>query len=465
MTTATPSLTATPTWVRYQVLGWLCVATTIAYIDRGCIQLAVDPIRADLGLSEQEMGLVITAFFATYALFQLPTGWLGHRWGSRRALPFFSALWSAFTGVCAVAGGFWGLLLGRGGMGTAEAGIFPCAAASIARWFPMTRRAAASGVLGSFMGIGGALGAFLTGVLLTYLDWRWVFALYAMPGIVWSMWFYVWFRDRPAEHEAVNEAELDIINDLVAKPASGKEEAEPTPWGTIFSSVTMWWINGQQFFRAAAYVFFMSWFPTYLQRTRAVAADDLWLQSALPHVTMVLGSISGGFIADWVLMRTGSRRLSRQGVAGVGLVLCALLTAGSSVLDNAWLAVAAISAGAFCASLAGPAAYAVTIDLGRKHVAPVFSVMNMSGNVGAIPLPLLAPLLAAWAGWDSVLFLFAGLYLVAAGCWCFLDPDRAIIPDQCSGFKVQGSGFAEPEPPPGDNSLETGLSPRPSLKP
>lgn len=78
MTTAAPSLAASPTWVRYQVLAWLCVATTIAYIDRGCIQVVVDPIRTDLDISESAMGWVLAAFFAAYALFQLPTGWLGH---------------------------------------------------------------------------------------------------------------------------------------------------------------------------------------------------------------------------------------------------------------------------------------------------------------------------------------------------------------------------------------------------
>jgi ACS family glucarate transporter-like MFS transporter len=423
--------------VRYQVLAALCVATTIAYIDRGCIQMVVEPIRADLELSKEDMGLAISAFFVAYALFQLPAGWLGHAWGTRRALPFFAGLWSAATAACALAGGFPGLLLARSAMGAAEAGIFPCAAASLGKWFPGTRRAWVSGVLGSFMGVGGALGTFLTGWLLLVLPWRWIFVVYALPGTVWAVWFFLWFRDRPQDHLAVNAGELDIIAGDEPLPAEKHHRAAaPTPWRAIFSSSTMWWINGQQFFRAAGYVFFMSWFPTYLEETRGLTFGEAGVLASLPHVAMLLGALAGGLIADWVLVRTGSRRLSRQGLAVASLLLCAVLTLGSywvparaeHAFADAVLAVVVISVGAFCASLAGPPAYAAAIDQGGAHVAPVFSTMNMSGNVGAVFFPFLAPRLVTWSGsWDLVLFVFAGLYLAAAACWLFLDPERPII--------------------------------------
>ena len=444
------------TFVRYYVLAALCVATTIAYIDRGCIQMAVEPIRVELGMAEPEMGYAIGAFFAAYALLQLPAGWLAHVWGTRRALPFFAALWSAFTGLCAVAGGFPGLLLARGGMGAAEAGIFPAAAASIAHWFPSGRRASASGLLASFMGVGGALGAVLTGWLMLSLSWRWVFVLYAIPGLLWAVWFYLWFRDRPRDHRAVNDSEIELIDGMQPKDVVTKESGGylPTPWGTILASPVMWWISGQQFFRAGAFVFFMSWFPMYLQRTKVFSLEAAqrnslysFLISALasmPHVAMVLGSLAGGLVADWILARTGSRRWSRQGLAVASLTVCALLTCGSYALQDAVLAALVISVAAFCASLAGPSAYAVTIDLGRQHVAPVFSVMNLAGNIGAIPLPALAPHLAAWAGsWEPILFLFAGLNLPAAVCWLFLDPDRPIISSETS--TTANSGFPKCE--------------------
>lgn len=416
---------ALPTHVRYHVLAWLCVATAIAYIDRGCIAVASEVISADLGLSDKEMGTLMSAFFMTYALFQLPTGWLGHVWGTRKALPFFSLAWSTATAVAALATGLPTLLAARLALGAAESGIFPCAASSLGKWFPSTRRAWVSGILGSFMGIGGALGAYLTGLLLTVMDWRWMLALYAVPGLLWAAWFYIWFRDRPQDHSAVNQAELDLITDQ--EPVAIEINA-PTPWAALFASPVLWWINGQQFFRAASYAFYVTWFPKFLQKTYGVDVLEAGTMTSLPHWAALVGSLGGGLMADWVLVRTGSRRLSRQGVAGVSLAASAVLVVLAYPLANVWLFVLVICASSLCSALAGPAAYAVTIDVGGKQVAPAFSIMNMSGNVGAILFAQAVPYLVEYSGsWDLVLFFFAGMYLLAALCWLFIDPNRSIV--------------------------------------
>src|SRR5262245_10586308 len=97
--------TATATRVRYGVLAALCVATVIAYVDRGCIAVAQQAIARDLQLSDATMGDIMGAFFVAYAIFQLPAGWLGNAWGSRWALPVFAAVWSAFTALAALAQG------------------------------------------------------------------------------------------------------------------------------------------------------------------------------------------------------------------------------------------------------------------------------------------------------------------------------------------------------------------------
>src|SRR5262245_56076686 len=87
--------TTGPTNVRYWVLALLCLATTTAYIDRGCISVMEKLIREDLDIDKEAMGTELGAFFIAYALFQVPAGWLGHVWGTRRALAFYSILWSA----------------------------------------------------------------------------------------------------------------------------------------------------------------------------------------------------------------------------------------------------------------------------------------------------------------------------------------------------------------------------------
>jgi MFS family permease len=426
--------------VRYAVLAWLCLAALVAYVCRNSIAVAEKPVREDLGLADlhllgytftpkQQMGWVISAFFVTYAVFQLPAGWVAHVLGTRRALPLFSLLWSAATGLTFVAGGVPALVAARLGMGAAQAGIFTCTTDTVSKWFPAGRRAVASGVLGSSMSVGGALGIYLTGELLDRFgphNWRWVFLGYSLPGVAWAAWFYLWFRDYPAEHAAVGAAELDAIGGGAGRKAG---PAEPTPWGTILTSPAMWWVCGQQFFRAAGYIFFASWFATYLLEARGVAAlRQAGLQSSLPLLGVVLGTLSGGALSDWVLARTQSRRLARQGLAVVSLLLCAGLILVAYAVADVWLAVLLISAGSFWSGVAGPSGYAITIDLGGRHVAMVFSMMNMAGNVGAAVFPNVVPWLVGWTGsWDLVLFVFAGVYVAAAACWLPFDPERSIV--------------------------------------
>lgn len=431
-----------PTRVRYLVLGWLCAAAAIAYACRNSLAAAEATIREDLGWEdrtlfglvltpEDQMAWVMSAFFLSYTVLQLPAGWLSHAWGTRRALPVFSALWSLTTALLAVAAGWGPLLAGRFGMGAAQAGLFTCATNTNARWFPPAGRALPSGALGSFMSLGGALGTSLAGLLIQRCGpsgWRWVFAACAVPGLLWAGAFYLWFRDDPCGHAAVNDAERDLTGRPPPGEAMARGTVARTPWGGLLSSPAMWWICGQQFFRAAGYMFFASWFPTYLRQTRGVSVAAAGVQGSLPLAAVVLGSLAGGALSDAVLARTGSRRLARQGVAVVSLLLCALLALPAPAVADTWLAVLLISAGSFWASAAGPCAYTITIDMGGKHLSAVFSLMNMAGNVGAFVFPIAVPRVVRLAGsWDAAVPLFAAMSLGAALCWLLVRPDGTVL--------------------------------------
>lgn len=412
--------------VRHLVLIWLCVATTIAYIDRGCLSVAEKLIRADLGLTESQMGLVMSAFFLAYALFQMPAAGLDHTWGSRRALPIFAAAWSLATGLCGVTHGVVLLLVARFSMGAAEAGIFPSSTGVLSRWYPISRRAWVSGVLASFMGVGGGIGAALTGFMLVYVSWRWMFVLYAVPGLVWALGFAFWFRNTPREHPAVNVAERALISEG-AKNAD-QRAAGPIAWRTLLTNRAVLGLVLQQFFRAAAAIFYLSWFPTYLHETRGVGVWTAGLLTSLPHWTTMLGCLAGGWLSDCVLARTGSLRLARQGVSVASMLLATLLIGLAYPISDARLAVLVLSFGAFAAALAGPCAYALTMDLGGRNTPQVFGIMNTSGAVGSILFPIIVPKLVVVTGsWDAVLIFFAAIHVVAGACWLLFNADRDTI--------------------------------------
>lgn len=423
-----------PGRARYGVLAGICLVATITYIQRQNYSVVEKDIRSEYNLTKQESGWIASSFFVTYALLQVPGGRLGQVWGMRRALPLFCLVCSAGTGAFALAGGMSGMIGARMAMGAGQGGVFPCTTSIVKRWFPLSRRAIANGSVTSLMQFGAIFASVVTGLLAPRYGWRFTFALFTLPGILWSIWFFLWFRDDPRDHPGVNPAELKLLEDGGAiEPAARGQPPEPIPWSTLLLNPTLALICAQQVFRGAGYIFYGSWFTTFLREGRHVEhLEQAGLLTTLPILATAVGSILGGWLSDLVLVKTGSKRLSRQWLSAASQLACALIVLLAYPVKDPLLAVSIISAGAFCAAIAGPIAYTVTIDLGGRHVPTVFGLMNMWGNVGAALFPLAVPLLVGEgtdANWNPVLFMFSGIYVAAALCWMAFNSEKTIFKD------------------------------------
>lgn len=425
-TTNTDStLAARATYIRHLVLAALCVITTINYIQRNSLGGAETTVRADLHLEPEDTGDAQGAFFLTYALCQVPSGWLAQRWGGGRALIIFAAGWSLVMAFTASVTNLPVLLGARGFMGALQAGIFPCCTLILALWYPITRRGFASAVLTSFMLMGGVIGSWMTALLIGPLGWRWLFLLYAVPGLVWAAWFALWFRNRPQDHPQVNAAELAIItsegNSQKDTPKTGK-----ISWLAIFFSWALWMICIQQFCRAGAMRFFDFRLPTYLQEVRGQTVEEANYWTSLPLIAGVLGSLVGGVISDFVLARTQSRRAGRQGVA-VGAILLSLLFYGLAYpIGNLTTAILLASFGLFIMNFSAPCAYAVTMDMGGRNLGIVFATMNMAGNLGSWAFTTFFPRIVRWQGWETALLVFVGMHVVAIVCFLSFNPNGVV---------------------------------------
>ena len=170
-------------------------------------------------------------------------------------------------------------------------------------------------------------------------------------------------------------------------------------------------------------MFYASWFPTFLQETRGVTVAKSGLLTMLPLIASGIGSALAGTLSDRMLSATGNVKSARRTIAVAGMLGCAALIFAAYFVEGANTVVLVISGGAFCAALAGPSGYATTIDMGGKNVATIFGTMNMAGNAGAAVFPVIVPMLQKSAGgWDLVLFVFGGVYLIAAVFWLLLNP-------------------------------------------
>jgi MFS family permease len=393
--------------MRYLVLALLGLIAVIAYVQRLAISVPAKEIQRDLGLDSTTMGLVMGCWNWGYGLFQLPAGWLADRWGSKPALLHYAVAWSALTGCVALVGGGSELLAVWTLMGVAQAGVFPCATKAIGAWFPTRGRAFASGMLVSSQGIGIFLAPFVTALLLEHLSWRQTFAAYFVPGLAWALVFV----SVPSRVDAV-------------------ADHAPMDWSRMWRDPSMVLLCTQQFLRAAAMVFFFTWFPRFLQEIGGLSASKAGRLAMWPGLGLTLGGALGGATSEWLLHKTGNRRLSRQGVAVVGMVLCAGLVVAAYFVREPTTVVTLFSVGAFCGTFGGVNGYTVAIDFGGSRVGAVFGTMNACGSVGAG----IFPVVIGWAvdryhNWDVAILGFAALFAGDAVCWAILNPKRPLFED------------------------------------
>jgi MFS family permease len=283
-----------PSRVRYTVLAWFCTLSSITYIDRVCIKQVQKPMGDDLGLSETQFSFVFSAFSLAYALFEMPTGWLGDRLGPKKVLIRIVLCWLFFTAMTGLIVGtgitaFIMLLTVRFLFGVGEAGAYPNIARGTRNWFPFAERGRAQGLVWTFGRWGGAIAPALIFALtapfnaLGLQGWRFGFILLALLGLVWVWGFAVWFRDHPRDHPNVNGAELALI-----EGGSGGSKPAPLSWSTMLKSRTLWILSIMYFCSNAGWSIFITYDTKYLETNLNLSGWKLSVMSGMP---LLLGGI------------------------------------------------------------------------------------------------------------------------------------------------------------------------------
>lgn len=256
---AKKSIPKPPTSVRNRVLFLGFLVAGITYLDRVCISVAAPAMMAELGLSNIQMGYVFSIFAVAYGLFEIPTGWLGDRWGQRRMLTRIVVSWSLFTVLTGLVRGLGSLIATRFAFGAAEAGAFPTLSRALARWFPLTDRGRVNGVMWMGARLGGSLSGPLATLVLVYLGWRPTFVIFGMVGFIWCLIFWRYYRDDPAEHPGVSSEELAYIRqDSSNEGSKGESGQSPTPWKRIFANGNLWALFWMYFATSYGFWFFLT---------------------------------------------------------------------------------------------------------------------------------------------------------------------------------------------------------------
>jgi MFS transporter, ACS family, glucarate transporter len=412
-----------PTHVRHLVLGMTVAVYMITYMDRVVISNAAPVIRTDLGFSLVTMGWILASFRWSYALFQIPGGWLGDRIGPRRALALIVTWWSVFTSATALAWSATSMVVIRFLFGIGEAGAFPIATRSLSRWLLPGERGFAQGITHAGSRLGAALTPPLVVFIITKYGWHAAFYTFGAIGLLWSALWFSWYRDTPAEHRGVNEAERELIQSVTG---SQRARGAPVPWRKILASPVLWNLCLMYFCYNYSLATYLDWFPTYLKEYRGYSLAQMGFYAMLPLLAGTIGDLTGGWLSDILLRRTARINFSRRSVAIAGFLIGALSILPATLTHSPQLCVIFSCFAFFGIEVTVGVSWAIPLDIGGDCAGSVSSVMNMCGNIGGAISPIALAYLVKSYGWNVPFLVTSALCLMGAAVYGRIDAGKRI---------------------------------------
>ena len=391
------------------ILSMLVILGMVTFLDRINISVAGSSIMHDLNLSPSQWGWVQSAFILSYGLMQIPMGALGDRFGHRKILAAIVLWWSAFTAFTGLAGGLASLLVIRFMFGIGEAGSSPCSTGVISRWFEKSEVGKAQGYVWAASRMGGALTPFVVIPVMIWVGWRAAFYLLGALGVVWAVIWYWYYRDSSDSRVSRESRETSLS------------------WSLLFGNRQFWLICGMYFFYAFGSWFFFSWFPTFMELGRGFDKTELTYAVAVPFIMSMIGNIAGGHLTDKLTQKYGIK-IGRKALGSTSLTVSAICMFLAAFIPGKMAVFVFLSLCFGIFDLMLPSAWALCIDLGKRHAGTISGAMNTAGNIGGFCCGILFGELVQQSGnYNLPLYMIAVMLLVSAVLFAFINPEKPII--------------------------------------
>lgn len=411
--------------------GWVCVfligLTTINYADRVALSVAATPIRAEFGLSQVEMGFLLSSFLWTYVLCLIPVGLLVDRFGGKIVNSLGIGLWSAATVLTGFAPGYLFMTGTRMLMGMGESTSWPASNRIIREWFPASERGFANGVFGAGAAAGPAIGAVAISYLVASYGWR---AGFVVAGSVGFIWLFLWLLifDQPERVRWLGTTERQKI----LRERDGAQDAAATKGSSLVYLLrqrSVWGLFLTQGTEVYGGYMLLTWLPSYLQQAKGLSVMNAGLMTAVPFGLASLFGILLGRLSDLVLtpeaVQAGRRRtMIAVMLVGVSLILLVPL------IDQLWIIVLIL---AFVRSLGlagGALNFALVTDLvrNRADIGKVTAITVVGGNTFGLMAPIVTGYVIGLTGSFDRAFVVAGLLPLAGAAATFLMTRKPIEP-------------------------------------
>ncbi len=411
-TTRATAMTEARTSVRWKIFLMMLFLIAINYIDRASLSVAMPLIAKEFDLSPAMQGLILSSFFWTYALMQVPGGMLADKYKPRIVIACATVFWGIAQAVAAFTTNATQLLLTRLGLGAAEAPIYPAGGKLNAIWMTQNERGRGATLLDGGAPLGAALGAIIITWLIAALDsWRLAFIVAGVGTVLAGVlaWYYV--RNSPREHRGVNELEARYIEEALAS----EHRAEPANLSgrslDFFKYRSVWCMAiGWMCFNTVFYGL-LTWMPNYLNKVHGFDIKQMGGASFIIFFSGFVGELIGGWIADKWKEAGGRPNVVMRTLFGIAAVVATASIFSVAYVTDPVVVVVLLSSTLFFLRWCG-LFWCVPSMLGtRNKVGFLGGVMNLGGNIGGISVPIIVGMIVQFTG----SYFLALMFFAAAG--------------------------------------------------
>jgi len=391
---STQTIAKLETGSRWYIVILLAMGTAINYIDRVNFGVATPTLMKEFGLGTAEMGILMSAFFWSYTITMIPSGYLLNKFGPKKVLGIAGIAWGSVTMLVAVCVGFYSFLALRIGIGITEAPAYPSNARVVSVWVPKRERTFASSIFDCCARVGGAFAPPIVAFIIAEWGWRTSFIVTGSMAVVWAIWWLLAYHE-PADHPRISKSELAYIRQDEVITHTGEIHVEPIPiiklatYGVIVKATI-------------AYAFYLYvwtvaiyWIPTYLMKARGLSLKEMGLAASVPFIIAVFMELAGGKIFDkWYERGASITKLRRTGM-GLGMFGAAVFILMCMQANTAFWAVFWLSAFMGIFSFGASNVWAIPSDIAPYGQAGgVGGAYNFVGNFSALIAPIITGYLA-----------------------------------------------------------------------
>jgi sugar phosphate permease len=408
-------------------LALLMVSGIVNYLDRGTLSIASPAIRASLGLSLVQMGVLLSAFSWSYALCQLPVGGLVDRIGPRRLLGAGLIVWSVAQAAGGLVGTFGAFIAARIVLGIGEAPQFPSAARVVTNWFPLRARGTPTGIFNAASPLGTALAPLCLSVLIASFGWRTAFIVTGVLGLVVAVVWLTVYRDPHALRLTEDERRYLTAGDVPV----ARRRLTLAEWRQLFSHGETWGMLLGFFGSVYLNWVYLTWLPGYLTLERHMSLVRTGFAASVPFLCGFLGALVAGWFSDFITKRSRSPVVSRRNAVVITMLGMVAFTIPVPLVESNVIALACISVVIFLANAASACSWALATAVAPSdRVASLGAIQNFGGFLGGALAPIVTGYIAQVSSFVPALLTAAGVAF--AGAIAYLALVRKPIPEQGS---------------------------------